>query len=207
MYTVSCTECGIDVQSLRNRGRLCASCKKNKTATRRAAWYRKTRRKQRFPYCVDCGDDISELRTDTIRCRPCTKTRRNRYCITYHRENRERLQEYRMQYRKQPHIRERRRVHNLVRRRRLKNTDNTALSETWIDRLLVVQDYTCPDCLELFTDELQPTLDHILPLSRGGLHTYDNTQLLCQSCNSRKKDKHPEVYYGANWTHRIADAA
>jgi 5-methylcytosine-specific restriction endonuclease McrA len=30
------------------------------------------------------------------------------------------------------------------------------------------------------------TLDHILPLSQGGTHTWGNAQLLCLSCNSRK---------------------
>lgn len=30
------------------------------------------------------------------------------------------------------------------------------------------------------------TLDHIVPLSQGGSHTWDNAQLLCLSCNSRK---------------------
>jgi 5-methylcytosine-specific restriction endonuclease McrA len=30
------------------------------------------------------------------------------------------------------------------------------------------------------------TLDHIVPLSQGGGHTWDNAQLLCLSCNSRK---------------------
>ncbi len=30
------------------------------------------------------------------------------------------------------------------------------------------------------------TLDHIKPLSQGGTHTWDNAQLLCLSCNSRK---------------------
>jgi 5-methylcytosine-specific restriction endonuclease McrA len=34
-----------------------------------------------------------------------------------------------------------------------------------------------------------PELDHIVPLSRGGAHTYENTQLLCRACNGRKLDR------------------
>jgi 5-methylcytosine-specific restriction endonuclease McrA len=32
------------------------------------------------------------------------------------------------------------------------------------------------------------TLDHIIPKSRGGEHTYNNVTLLCRSCNSIKRD-------------------
>lgn len=34
-----------------------------------------------------------------------------------------------------------------------------------------------------------PELDHIRPLSRGGAHTYANTQCLCRSCNGFKSDR------------------
>jgi 5-methylcytosine-specific restriction endonuclease McrA len=33
-----------------------------------------------------------------------------------------------------------------------------------------------------------PELDHIIPLSKGGEHSYRNTQLLCRACNSAKSD-------------------
>lgn len=34
-----------------------------------------------------------------------------------------------------------------------------------------------------------PELDHIIPLSKGGSHTYTNVQCLCRSCNNIKSDK------------------
>lgn len=33
-----------------------------------------------------------------------------------------------------------------------------------------------------------PELDHIIPLSKGGEHSYCNTQLLCRACNGAKSD-------------------
>lgn len=33
-----------------------------------------------------------------------------------------------------------------------------------------------------------PELDHVVPLSRGGAHSYSNTQLACRSCNRFKRD-------------------
>lgn len=33
-----------------------------------------------------------------------------------------------------------------------------------------------------------PTLDHIIPLAKGGTHTWDNVQCACAMCNSYKRD-------------------
>jgi len=44
------------------------------------------------------------------------------------------------------------------------------------------------DCSHTYS----PTLDHVVPLSKGGSHTVDNVQCLCRGCNSRKGDRpHP----------------
>lgn len=38
----------------------------------------------------------------------------------------------------------------------------------------------------------EPTLDHIIPLSKGGKDTFENTQALCRECNECKADSVPD---------------
>lgn len=55
--------------------------------------------------------------------------------------------------------------------------------------------WTCRGCgvdVSLDVDALDPgsaTVDHVVPLSRGGEHTMANTQCLCLMCNSTKQDR------------------
>lgn len=44
--------------------------------------------------------------------------------------------------------------------------------------------YRCLHC----NAETRLSIDHIVPVSRGGTHDIDNMQTLCRSCNSRKRD-------------------
>lgn len=39
------------------------------------------------------------------------------------------------------------------------------------------------------TDERAPEIDHVVPLSRGGTHSYDNVRCACRACNQRKGTK------------------
>lgn len=54
---------------------------------------------------------------------------------------------------------------------------------------LVQQQDACHYCGMVFSEQVPPTIDHVIPLSRGGEHTKANIVLACQSCNSRKRDK------------------
>lgn len=38
-------------------------------------------------------------------------------------------------------------------------------------------------------DDVHPSIDHIIPIAKGGNHTWDNVQLLCRRCNYLKRDK------------------
>jgi 5-methylcytosine-specific restriction endonuclease McrA len=40
----------------------------------------------------------------------------------------------------------------------------------------------------------QRTIDHVIPLSRGGLDTLKNKVWACRSCNSQKKNHLPEEW-------------
>jgi 5-methylcytosine-specific restriction endonuclease McrA len=45
---------------------------------------------------------------------------------------------------------------------------------------------TCPKCKQRFSDENPVTVDHIIPIAKGGTHTRDNLRVLCRSCNSSR---------------------
>lgn len=66
-----------------------------------------------------------------------------------------------------------------------------------IDRMLVFErdDFTCQlcgECMDMsaaFPDPKFPTIDHVVPLNKGGAHLYSNIQSACFVCNSAKGDR------------------
>lgn len=46
-----------------------------------------------------------------------------------------------------------------------------------------------PSFLKGTLNDNAPELDHIIPISKDGEHSYSNTQLLCRKCNSIKSDR------------------
>lgn len=51
--------------------------------------------------------------------------------------------------------------------------------------------YVCQYCASRPKDS-RVTIDHVIPESRGGLSTWDNTVTACKGCNMMKEDKTPQ---------------
>ncbi len=43
------------------------------------------------------------------------------------------------------------------------------------------------------THDQAPEMDHIIPLAKGGPHTYENVRCLCRKCNQAKSDRLDEA--------------
>ncbi|NJM10320.1 MAG: HNH endonuclease, partial [Bdellovibrionaceae bacterium] len=51
--------------------------------------------------------------------------------------------------------------------------------------------HICQYCYNKFTEK-KLTVDHVIPLSKGGRHEWTNVVTACSQCNNRKGDKSPE---------------
>lgn len=60
--------------------------------------------------------------------------------------------------------------------------------EQW-EHIISSQKGKCAMCGAKFSDNKPATKDHIVPLSKGGIHRSDNIQALCKSCNGHKHSK------------------
>lgn len=50
-------------------------------------------------------------------------------------------------------------------------------------------DFKCAYCGKRYS-ERSLTIDHVLPKSKGGVHSWTNSVTACKSCNQSKKDNH-----------------
>ena len=64
------------------------------------------------------------------------------------------------------------------------------LSDVTVDYLLELRQSTkeCILCGCILNEENKKHIDHILPISKGGLHMKDNIRIICANCNLTRAD-------------------
>lgn len=88
---------------------------------------------------------------------------------------------------------ERMRGHNRsgAQRRRIRMLDAAAVHDVTVDQWFAIKAFYGDRCLRCgkTEPEVRLTMDHVIPVARGGLHHIGNLQPLCHSCNSGKNNR------------------
>lgn len=67
------------------------------------------------------------------------------------------------------------------------------IQQVYEDNIKKYETLTCYLCLKPI-EFGKDTLEHKTPLSKGGTNKYDNLEIACRSCNSKKRDKTVEQF-------------
>ncbi len=142
--------------------------------------------------CSTCSQDLSESafykRSNRPRgfhssCKDCITE--SGYAIKWRHENRDKVKTYnKRSYVSNP---EPYRTASRKRSARIRKAEGTVTTSEW-ELVLDIYGHQCAYC-GVNTDPL--TMDHVIPIARGGTHTADNVVPACKGCNSSKKDRMP----------------
>ncbi len=140
--------------------------------------------------CSGCGEEkrLSEFYKDRCKkdghrgqCKVC----KNAYCAKYRAENKEYYAQRFAEWRRANPEKVKAKRHR--RRARKANAKGTFTADDWKQRL-AYHDYRCIYCgVEKHeTKEKYLTMEHLIPLSRGGTNWPSNLAPSCKSCNCSK---------------------
>lgn len=126
---------------------------------------------------------------------------RLQYQKEYASRNKEKIAAYRRLYRLSPELRAKqnatRRLTNRfilqIKRCKMRKAKVYPFTPEQWREIKTKYNFTCPMCRR-HEPEIQLTVDHAIPISRGGFHIASNIQPLCRSCNSRK---HAHVWFAS----------
>lgn len=100
--------------------------------------------------------------------------------------------EYTRKYREK-HKERWRALHRLNMVKRLNNIENTSdgsVTDSFL-KFVYAQEFCC--WCKNFIEKSKRTLEHIIELTKGGLHSTNNITMACASCNSKRLNKKSEI--------------
>lgn len=173
--------------------RRCSRCEKVKPESEfREKWYPSCCHECAVLRCklwrwTPAGKRSLRERNRRIRSRSGYKERQKAYWIAWYNspEGREKFKIIQRRYWATPKGQAMNAKKRLLRRQRLVPHLS---GEQW-HHILARFNFSCVYCGFKFTSSNRATMDHVVPLSRGGQHVEGNVVPACRSCNSRKSDK------------------
>jgi hypothetical protein len=160
-YKCKCSVCGIDFISKQSKSNKCSpDCANKQLLERMRVKYKHTRKAQEPFECKECGE-IHQPEYGDKRSTFCSKRCSNRHA---RREHKKRAEQNGVFY-------------EYVNPRKVFKRDG------W--RCQICKKKLNPKNRGALCDDA-PELDHIIPWSQGGEHSYRNTQCACRKCNREK---------------------
>ena len=182
--TFCCIVCGKVFCSWGNTAKYCPMCRQKVQRDYLISYSKKWRRKNKKRLKERVAAYFQEKKND-----PEFKEYRKQRGCEWRSKNRQRCLELAKWDRQKHHDR----VMWNNRKRELLECDveGSHTKQEW-EELKTVYSFTCACCKKTEPD-IVLTQDHIIPLSKGGSDMISNIQPLCQSCNSKKRQK--EIKY------------
>jgi 5-methylcytosine-specific restriction endonuclease McrA len=166
---------------------VCTCCNKElplnefSISTRSAIGYQST--------CKKCQKDYRDTHKDQMASYLAkTKEQRSRQMRDYFESHRDSINGWRRNYyANEGHLKVL--SEHAERRAKKISTSDGSVTPEFLEELYIVQDGMCNICgLPFGKGKNSFHVDHIVPLAKGGEHKDSNIQLLCPSCNTRKRD-------------------
>lgn len=178
LLTIPCATCGTVIKQKTKRNRYCSTACKDADAPPQTV----------TGNCIDCGIEYTKWRShgyDATRCKPCQRViaqAKRRVTLEQRRlADPDRAIDHR---------------HRSDRKRALR----FGVDYEYINRIKVYRrdNWTCGICAEpihpdcAYPSKDSASLDHVIPISRGGPHLYSNVQAAHLGCNIAKSDRMDE---------------
>jgi 5-methylcytosine-specific restriction endonuclease McrA len=178
-----CTQCGVDKELGEFR-------EKERGLYGRSSWCRECERQYTLEWTDANRDAHNERRREAWKARDWTPEERAIEAArmrAWYAQNRARHKQTFYRW-----VKDNRDAYNAIqqkRRAQKSGVDATLTSQEWKE-ILAAHDRSCAYC---DTSSETMTMDHVVPLSKGGAHAKENVVPACRSCNSRKGARPVEV--------------